>query len=232
VLLSLTDNAPALLERTFKGSRTGRVLLWTTPLARRARRSDRGAWNEFPLPAANNWSFLVLMNLTVPYLAGTSSEQLNFEAGDNVLLALGQGTHYKSFLVTGPDTKTTESLTPSASGDHLEIVAPQMLGQWTVMAKDAEGRQTRLGFSLNPSRAESQFVLLEPKELDAIFGKDGYALAEDAKTLKEKQGVVRVGNELFPWLMMLILIVVTLENFLANTFYKESPRPSPAGAAA
>ena len=30
--------------------------------------------------------------------------------------------------------------------------------------------------------------------------------------------------------MFLILIVVTLENFLANTFYKETPRSKTAGA--
>ena len=107
-----------------------------------------------------------------------------------------------------------------------------MLGQWTVMAKDAENHQTQLGFSLNPPRSESQFAPLETKDLDAIFGKDGYALAEDATALKKYQDYVRVGNELFPWLMMLILIIVTLENILANTFYKESARPTPAGASA
>src|SRR5579883_576323 len=32
-LLSYSDGAPALLERTFKGSKTGRVLLWTTTLS-------------------------------------------------------------------------------------------------------------------------------------------------------------------------------------------------------
>ncbi|MGO8903452.1 MAG: BatA domain-containing protein [Isosphaeraceae bacterium] len=231
VLLSYADGAPALLERTFKGSKTGRVLLWTTPLSRRARRSDRGSWNEFPLPVYG-WAFLALMNETVPYLAGTSNEQLDFEAGENVLLFLGPGARYQSFLLMGPDTKTPDSLAPSATSDYLEIVAPQMLGQWTVMAKDAENRQTRLGFSLNPPRSESQLVPLETKELDAIFGKDGYALAEDAATLQKYQDTVRVGNELFPWLMMLILIIVTLENLLANTFYKESPRPPPAGASA
>ncbi len=31
--------------------------------------------------------------------------------------------------------------------------------------------------------------------------------------------------------MFLILIVVTLENFLANTFYKEARRPDAAGTA-
>jgi len=231
VLMSYADGAPALLERTFKGPKTGRVLLWTTPLARRARRNDRGSWNEFPLPTYG-WAFLALMNETVPYLAGSSSEQLDFEAGENVLLFLGPGARYQSFGLMGPDSKTPDSLNPSATSDYLEIVAPQMLGQWTVMAKDAENHQNRLGFSLNPPRTESQFVPLEPKDLDAIFGKDGYVLAEDATSLKKYQDTVRVGNELFPWLMMLILIIVTLENFLANTFYKESPRPSPAGASA
>jgi hypothetical protein len=34
----------------------------------------------------------------------------------------------------------------------------------------------------------------------------------------------------FPWLMMLILALVTLENLLANTFYREAPGPAKASA--
>ena len=35
------------------------------------------------------------------------------------------------------------------------------------------------------------------------------------------------------WVIVLVLlIVVTLENFLANTFYKEAPQARPVGAAA
>jgi len=232
-LLSFSDQAPALLERTFKGARTGRVLLWSTPLSRRARRSDRGAWNEFSSPASDNWGFFVLMNETIPYLAGTANERLNFEAGENVLLTLGPGARFQNFLLTGPDPKTPpQSLAPSAASDVLEILAPQMLGQWTVMAKDPENKQTQLGFSLNPPLTESQFSPLQPQDLDAIFGKDGYALAEDASSLQTLAEKVHVGTELFPWLMLLIMIIVTLENLLANTFYKETARPSPATAAA
>src|SRR5208283_2775743 len=115
--------------------------------------------NEFPLPTY--WAFLALMNETVPYLAGTSNEQLDFEAGENVLLFLGPGARYQSLLLRGPDTQTPDSLAPSAPSDYLEMVAPQMRGQWTVMAKDAENQQTRLGFSPNPPRSESQVVPLE-----------------------------------------------------------------------
>ena len=107
-----------------------------------------------------------------------------------------------------------------------------MLGQWSVLAKNADNRQTRLGFSLNAPRSESLFKPLETTELDTIFGKDGYALAGDAKALQTVVDKIRVGIELFPWMMMLIMIVVTLENLLANTFYKESPRVSQAGTPA
>jgi hypothetical protein len=44
--------------------------------------------------------------------------------------------------------------------------------------------------------------------------------------------VGRLGRELFPLLMLLILLVVTTENILANTFYRErtAPRSQPAPA--
>jgi len=225
-LVSFADGAPALLERSFKGAKTGRVLLWTTPLARRpgtfnAARRDPDVWNEFPV---ESWAFLVLTNLTVPYMAGTANEQLNFEAGENVLLTLEPNTHYSNFTVTGPDEKTTERLIPSPSREFLEIDAPQAIGQWTINAKGVDNSVTTLGFSLNPPRSESNFEPLQKSDLDVIFGKDGYFLAEDAQSQNGQVAIIRLGHEVFPWLMFLILIVVTLENFLANTFYKESPK--------
>ncbi len=150
-LVSFADGAPALLERSFKGAKTGRVLLWTTPLARRpgtlnAGRRDPDIWNEFPV---ESWSFLVLTNLTVPYMAGTANEKLDFEAGDDVLLTLEPNSHYSNFTVTGPDEKTTERLIPSPSREFLEIDSPQAIGQWTINAKRVDNSMTTLGFSLN-----------------------------------------------------------------------------------
>jgi hypothetical protein len=232
-LLSFADGAPALLERTFKGSKTGRVLLWTTPLSSQgstAANRPSWVWNEFPLPGSG-WAFPVLMNLTVPYLAGTANEPLNFEAGENVLLRLEPNTRYTSISIIGPDQKTTEGLTPPTN-EFLEVAAPQLPGQWTVQAMTAEKRTTTLGFSLNPPHAESQFTLMQKPDLDAIFGKDNYVLAEDVQSFHDKEIIRRNGYEAFPWLMFLILIVVTLENFLANTFYKEAPQARPAEATA
>ena len=103
------------------------------------------------------------MNQTVPYLAGTANEQLNFEAGENVLLTLDPGARFQNFLVTGPDAEDHRVARPLGQQRFLEIVAPQMLGQWTVMAKDAENRQTRLGFSLNPPRPRASSPRSRPR---------------------------------------------------------------------
>jgi len=225
-LLSFADGAPALVERSFRGARTGRVLLWSTPLARRADRKDRAAWNEFPSTEAGFWAFPVIMGLTVPYMAGATSEQLNFEAGEDVTLALKPDARYQDFKVTGPDKKTTERFSPPAAGDPLRITAPQHIGQWKVVAVAPDNKETTLGFSLNPPRSESILTKLEPADLDAMFGKEGYVLAADDQSLEKLIDVVRVGHEIFPWLMILILMLVTAESVLANTFYKEAPGPA------
>jgi hypothetical protein len=222
-LLSFADGAPALFERAFKGAKTGRVLLWTTPLARCTDRADPEAWNEFP--SLSFWAFPVLIgNLTVPYMAGTGSEQLNFEAGENVFLKLDSNMRIARFSVTAPDKKTTDSLVPSGH-EYLEVPTAQLPGQWAVNGMTDDSRTVALGFSLNPPHDESQFTLLQKPDLDTIFGKDGYILAENAQAFVHEEKLARYGYEAFPWLMFLILIVVTLENFLANTFYKEAPRP-------
>jgi hypothetical protein len=71
-------------------------------------------------------------------------------------------------------------------------------------------------------------------ELDTILGKDQYGLADGPEGLKREVMTTRYGRELFPWLMMAILVLVTIENALANRFYKETGagRTSGAGAGA
>jgi Aerotolerance regulator N-terminal len=226
-LLSYSNGAPALVERTLKGPKPGRVLLWTTPLARRPDgggdlAKNLNAWNEFP--SATYWPFLVLMDQTVPYLAGATNEQFNFEAGENVLLKLEPTARFTKFQVAGPDPKTKPKVIPSPSNEFLEIIEPPDLGLWSVKAIAADNRTTTMGFSVNVPGGESKFEPLEKQDLDTIFGKDNYKLAEDVQTLEKIVTIGRLGHEIFPWLMFLILIVVTLENFLANTFYKQAPQ--------
>ena len=138
--------------------------------------------------------------------------------------------HFNSFTVSHLGDKTREQPLPASNNEFLEILAPQAVGQWSVKAVAADNKTSQLGFSLNPPRLESHFDPLEKPDLDTIFGADGYVLAQDVQAYRQAERVSRFGYEAFPWLMLLILIVVTLENFLANNFYKETPRVSPATA--
>ncbi len=233
-LVSYSNGAPALVERVFKGPRSGRVLLWTTPLSQLPSaapdpRRNPNLWNLFPNPSSG-WSFLVLMDQTVSYLAGATSDQLNFEAGETALIALDPQSRFSRFLLTSPDGKTTEELTPSPTNQFLEVVAPRALGPWKLSAIGPDNQATAMGFSVNVPRGESRLTPLEPSDLDVIFGKDGYQLAQDVQTFKDQERTMRVGHEIFPWLMFLIMLVITVEGMVANTFYKEAKTAEPAAA--
>ena len=219
VLLSYADKAPAVVERVFKGSKTGRVLLFTTPLSRRAESSAKDAWNDWPVVG---WSFFFLMNQAVAHLAGTGQEQTDFEAGHDVVIPLDPTRRARSYTVQGPDRKASERLAPPPTSDSLVVSAPQQVGQWTVRPTPDDGTADTVGFSINVPVSETQSKSLETADLDALFGKDKYALADSPEKLSGIVNVARIGRELFPWIMLAILVIVTLENYLANRFYRET----------
>ena len=68
---------------------------------------------------------------------------------------------------------------------------------------------------------------METSDLDALFGKKGYNLATDAESLKREVTMSRVGFEIFPWLMGLILILVTAREPPGQ---QVPPRERPRGA--
>ena len=220
MLLKYQDGAPALLERVFPGAKTGRVLLWTTPLARRVQPGDPAAWNDFP--QGRFWSFIEVMDQTVPYLAGLAGDRLNFDAGETVSLPIDAGRRFANYVVKGPASARSDPLTPAANASSLEIDPPQAFGQWDVVASSPDGATSNLGFSVNPAPGESELAPLDRKVLDAMFeGKDRYQLAANLDELKHVVSTSRIGHEVFPWLMLLILALVTAENYLANKFHRE-----------
>lgn len=232
VLLSYADKSPALVERMFKGSRTGRVLLWTTPLSREPDARGSGSWNEFPIVG---WSYWFLMNQTVGYLADLGDENRTFESGNDVFLPLDPTRRFRNYSVQPPGKRPPETLVPPADSPALPIVAPQQLGNWIVKSADSESHELLTGFSLNAPASETNFAPVVENDLDRVFdGKDGeaYVLVKDPREAIKTIQILTVGRELFPWLMMLIMILVTLESILANRFYRESsPRGNLAAAA-
>ncbi len=223
-LLQYIDDSPALLEKTFAGPRPGKVLLWTTSLSRRANFRDPDLWNDFPTAG---WGFLALMDRTAYYLAGTAGQRLVFESGEDALLPLDPSRQFSAYSVQGPNSKTGERGGEPVGGGMLLVASPGDIGQWRVTASSKDGAPQIMGFSVNPPRGEIQTAVLETRDLDTLFGKGKYQLADDAKSLILAVGSIRYGREIFPWIMAIILLLVTLENLLANTFYRERTTATP-----
>ncbi len=233
-LVRFGDGAPAFLESIQSGDRLGRVLLWTTPLSRRPLPSDPDAWNEFPSVRSDysGWSFVVLMIRSVPYLSGASSSLVNFEAGASVLLTFDQTQRPGSYFLQAPRKGLSLPINPDRGQTEQLLDAPE-IGHYQIREEGSldaeEGNGIYFGFSINPAPGESDFNPIDEEQLDRLFGEEEgvYALVDSPNEIERVQSGVRVGREVFPWLILLILVLLTAENYLANRFYRERGGVSP-----
>jgi hypothetical protein len=223
-LLKTTDGASALVERVFDKTVPGRVLLWSIPLARRPSSTDPAAWSDFP----RSWSFVQVTNRMAAYLADSAEDTSVIEAGRDISLGFDPIRGFNAALVKGPGDRPGERRVIEAADTRLIVSNADALGHWGVGFTGPNNVAQASGFSVNPPAAESLIRTLTPEQLDQTFGKGGYALAQDTATLEKAVGLARVGVEFFPWLMLLLLLILTLENYLANRFYREEPAVVPA----
>lgn len=222
-LLEVSDGGYALLERVFDNSVAGRVLQWSIPMARRPSSSDQAAWTDFP----RSWSFVQVINRMAAYLANSTDDANMSEAGRDMSLAIDSSQGINSALVKGPNDRPGERRAIEPGENRLIISNLDTLGHWGVGFSGPNNLSVATGFSVNPSPGESQIRVLNTEQLDQVFGKGTYALAQDTDSLEKAVGLARVGVEFFPWLMMLLLVLLTLENYLANKFYREQPAKVP-----
>jgi len=64
-------------------------------------------------------------------------------------------------------------------------------------------------------------------DLDLLLGADRYQVARDLEELERRVGDMRIGREVFPMLLVLLLIVFCCEHLVANRFY-ETGHPAAA----
>jgi hypothetical protein len=210
---------PALLERRAEGQagRAGRVLLFTTPLD--ARQDPR--WNNY---AESLTSFyVVLTHLATSYLAGDAEAvQLNFVSGQSVpAVALPLAPRFPSYTLHGPNLLET---VPAPEGQNtLRLSKAVMPGHYSVEGLD--GKRTA-AFSVNLPPEESVLQRVPPEDIEALFGAGAVVPVERRGNLREAlQGHWSQPVELFPVLMIVLLLALAVENLLANKFYRREPEP-------
>jgi hypothetical protein len=193
------------------------VVLFTVPLGGLPVTGD-DRWHNY----WEDSSFgLVLADRVCRYLAGDATPpEVNYFCGQPVQVALASPPPPPPYTLQGPGLTAAETNLKALSGEgRLPVPQASQPGNYTVL--DGKGR-TAAGFSLNIRAEESQLDRVPAEEVEAVLGKGAVLQVDRKVSLREAlQGLRAPPVELLPWLMMAVLLVLTVESFLANRFYRK-----------
>lgn len=213
VLLSYSNGQPALLERPLG---KGRVLTLTTPISDPANRPD--TWNLLPT-GDQPWPFVMLANELMYYLVGSDQQRLNYQTGDTAVVHLPAGEKFPVYSLTTP--RGDQIRTPVDDKQNALIVtSTETPGNYRLRAGGGE-QGMQLGFSANLPADVSQLERTSADDLKAVFGDMPFRLAHNRDEIDRSVSAGRVGQELFPFLMVFLVLVLAFEQALANRFYQD-----------
>ncbi|MFP6658392.1 MAG: BatA domain-containing protein [Pirellulales bacterium] len=212
VVISYSNRRPAVVARNVG---RGRVMTLTTSLAV-ARRSP---WNTLLLKSEAAWVGYVLVNSITEYLVGSVGQRMNYEVGDMAEIRLdGRRQEYTSYLLSTPDgtrrVKTTER-------DHsVSITGLNKPGQYRLAAGGQQG--VLYGFSVNLQAETTRVGRADIGQLNEQLGDSKLAIVDSIDQLNQSRRNVasRTRWEGFPWLILLLAIVVVGETLLSSLFYR------------
>lgn len=214
------EKRPAILERAFPATR-GRLVLLTTKLD--------GQWNDY-LDSITTF-YVALARRTCGYLAGYTEEtNLNFFSGQMAMVSLPpQARLPNSFTLQGPSLTGTQAVIHRREGQS-ELEAPQAVTPGTYAVAGEKGQQVGQ-FSVNIPPEESLLIRTAIEPIEELFGPGAVVPLDRATNLREVLQN-RWGHpvELLPWLMMMVLLALAVENLLANKFYRASAAQTPPPA--
>jgi hypothetical protein len=225
VLVRYADGSgrPALVERVIdlKRGRPGRVLLFTTP-------PGKSDWNDY---AEDESSFYVtLARQAIGYLSGDADRpSLNFLCGQGAprvpVPIQSQAAIYQLYREGHePPAVAIAKVTVEAGQNEVRVPGALEPGNYTLRNDDGD---SLAWFSVNLPAEESDLTKVNKSEIEAVLGPDAVLAMEARTDLGEAlRGQVSHPWEMMPVLMLLLLVLLAVENLLANKFYKREAYPN------
>ncbi len=154
------------------------------------------------------------------YLAGDSTRpELNYYSGQTPRLPLPSAP--APYTLDGPGLAVAETNIKINEGDT-SLSLPQAVVPGNYAVYDARKRMIA-GCSLNVRPQESELERVPGEEIESVLGKE--TLLQVGRTITMKDALTGMRPpplELLPWLMMVVLAVLTVESMLANRFYRRA----------
>ncbi len=153
-------------------------------------------------------------------LVGGVAPALNYSAGQTALLELNPDWPFRSYLLTQPDGLEAR-LAPDLKQFLLTVAATEQLGNYRVQAGGSE-EGVDLGFSVNLPAAETRLDRIGQDELAHLLDPLPVRIARDEHDIELDLSTGRVGRELFPAFILIVAVLLGLEHFVANHFYRRA----------
>lgn len=210
---------PAILERTV-GKAGGKVLLLTTRLDVP---DTANPWNNYFATSENAFA-TAFPHVVMTYLCGSAADViLNHPTGRDLTLPVPRRTDGDppgKLRLEGPGVSGRDAeFDLGERQTSVRIPAAKTLTPGNYAA--ATDRGDRDGFSLNPPAEESNLEKVPAPAIEDLFGPNSViplgkdANLRDVLTTRFDQPV-----DLFPWLLILVLVLLAAEGVIANRFYR------------
>ncbi len=212
-LLAFTGpgDRPALMERAIG---QGRCLMFTSALDNL--RDGGSKWNNF---VADNWSFLMLTDKILQYLTGASSTKRNYVAGETIEIPVPASQRFDQYMLRRPGLrKTRGSMSPEESS--VLITDATDVGHYRLNPFEARS-PFEAAFAVNMRDDESNLEKIRDDQLNGLLAGGNLAIVHEAQELQRAVRMGRLGIEVFPVLMGLVILIFCAEHLMANYFYDE-----------
>jgi hypothetical protein len=229
IVFPLSDGQPAILERPVG---RGRVVTMTTPISDAANRpAIKGyeAWNLLPI-GEERWPFVALANEMMRYLVGSGQERLNYPAGDTAVVRFDDAQRPSMVSLSTP--RGDQIRTPvDEKKNAISVTSTEIPGNYRVQAGGGN-EAVDLGFSVNYPPQVSQLERVNEADLKTMLAGVPLRRARNRDEVDRTVSLGRSGRELFPYLIILLTIILGCEQVLANRFYQDYDTQEKASRAA
>jgi len=211
VVTQYSNGKPAIVTRQVG---LGRVVLVTTPLTEPLSPPAWRPWNE--LAGESDWPRFLLVNDMVRFLVEQSGEsRLNYATGEVVTLSNDDTRHPQRYQLFPPTDQPQDAI---ARDGQLTVRYTEHPGAYRL--KGNRGETVVRGFAVNLPASASDLERLPDDALAERLGTDQFQLARNREDIETGVRETRIGREFYPFLLVMLALIVGAEQLFSNRFYK------------
>ncbi len=203
VEIRYSDGRPAVLSRPI---RQGVSVLVSTPVSDSP---NDDPWNLLPV-GENSWVFVGLADGIGRLLVGAGDRTYNLAPGQTATLHFSQTPPANSILIL-PDGSTS-NVQSEAAKHQVRYSATDQIGNYRL-------RTGGSGFSVNYVPEQLDLTRITPNLLDDYFGEKKYRIAKNRNEIEIVVAKGRVGQELYPLVLLALCLLFAGEYVFSNRFY-------------